>query len=53
MINFRYDLAILIAVFLALGLGILTGSTFVSPATVRALLPLARTSHSSAKRASV
>ena len=37
MINFRYHLASLIAVFLALGLGIVAGSTFVSPATVRAL----------------
>ena len=37
MINFRYHLASLIAVFLALGLGIVAGSTFVSPETVRAL----------------
>jgi hypothetical protein len=36
-INFRYHLASLIAVFLALGLGIVAGSTFVSPETVRAL----------------
>ena len=36
MINFRYHLASLIAVFLALGLGIVAGSTFVSPETVRA-----------------
>jgi hypothetical protein len=36
-INFRYHLATLIAVFLALGLGVVAGSTFVSPVTVTAL----------------
>jgi hypothetical protein len=36
-INFRYHLASLIAVFLALGLGIVAGSTFVSPEIVRVL----------------
>jgi hypothetical protein len=37
LINFRYHLATLIAVFLALGLGVVAGSTFISPATVSAL----------------
>ncbi|HYR64102.1 MAG TPA: copper transporter [Actinomycetota bacterium] len=37
MINLRYHVASLIAVFLALGLGIVAGTTFVSPETVRAL----------------
>jgi len=36
-INFRYHLTTLIAVFLALGLGVVAGSTFVSPVTVTAL----------------
>jgi Copper transport outer membrane protein, MctB len=37
MVNFRFHLVSLIAVFLALGLGILTGSAVVNQATVKAI----------------
>ena len=37
MITLRHHLASLIAVFLALGLGVVAGSTFISPVTVKAL----------------
>ncbi|MGH9267458.1 MAG: copper transporter [Acidimicrobiales bacterium] len=37
MITFRYYIVTLMAVFLALGLGVLAGTTFIPPATVAAL----------------
>ena len=37
MVNFRFHLVSLIAVFLALGLGILTGSAVVNQATVQTI----------------